>query len=51
VKEGFVIVSVNEQKINNLEDFFEALRLPKGANVLFKGYYSNGMMAYYGFNL
>jgi Do/DeqQ family serine protease len=51
VKEGFVIVSVNEQKINNLEDFFEALRLPKGANVLFKGYYANGMMAYYGFNL
>ncbi len=51
VNEGFVILSVNEQKINTLEEFYAALMLPKGAKVLLQGFYSNGMMAYYGFNL
>lgn len=50
IKEGFIITSVDNKRINSNEDLINVLNGKKGG-VLIEGVYSNGMRAYYGFGM
>jgi serine protease Do len=50
IKEGFIIVSIDNKPMKNKEDVAVALKTKKGG-VLIEGVYPNGMRAYYGFGL
>jgi serine protease Do len=48
VKNGFLITSVNNRPIKNVEELRAVLRSSSGEGVLIKGSYSDGKEAYYG---
>jgi len=50
IKEGFIIVSIDNKPMKSKEDVASALKSKKGG-VLIEGIYPNGMRAYYGFGL
>ncbi len=50
IKEGFIIVSIDNKLMKSKEDVATALKTKKGG-VLIEGIYPNGMRAYYGFGL
>ncbi|HQW19014.1 MAG TPA: trypsin-like peptidase domain-containing protein, partial [Bacteroidia bacterium] len=50
IREGFIITSIDNKKINSPDDIEAALANKKGG-VLIEGVYPNGMRAYYGFGL
>ncbi len=50
IREGFIITSIDNKKINSPDDIESALANKKGG-VLIEGVYPNGMRAYYGFGL
>ncbi|MCF8304441.1 MAG: Do family serine endopeptidase [Bacteroidales bacterium] len=50
VREGFIIVRIDKQKVNSIDDIKKALK-NKSGGVLLEGVYPNGMRAYYGFGL
>ncbi|MBK7682871.1 MAG: Do family serine endopeptidase [Bacteroidia bacterium] len=50
IKEGFIIVSIDNKPVGNVEELTEYLNNKKGG-VLIEGVYPNGMRAYYGFGM
>ena len=50
LREGFIITSIDNQKVDNISDLQKILSAKKGG-VLMEGIYPNGMRAYYGFGL
>lgn len=50
MKEGFIILKVDNYEIKNTEDLSKVLQNKKGG-VLIEGIYPNGVTAYYGFGL
>ncbi|MEI8201893.1 MAG: Do family serine endopeptidase [Bacteroidota bacterium] len=50
IKEGFIILSIDNNTISTLDELKDILQQKKGG-VLIEGVYPNGMMAYYGFGL
>lgn len=50
VQNGFIITSINNQPIYNINDIENALA-DKSGGVLIEGVYPNGMRAYYGFGI
>jgi serine protease Do len=50
IKEGFIITSIDNQPVGNVEDLTDYLENKKGG-VLIEGIYPNGMRAYYGFGM
>jgi Do/DeqQ family serine protease len=50
IKEGFIILSVDKNKVTNMKDI-QTLLENKTGGVLIEGMYPNGMKAYYGFGL
>lgn len=50
IKEGFIILSIDNKKITTIDDLRAALENKKGG-VLIAGIYPNGLTAYYGFGL
>ena len=50
VREGFVIVKVNQENVNNVEDIKRIINKSKGG-VLIEGLYPNGKRAYYAIGL
>jgi serine protease Do len=50
IKEGFIIMFIDEKSVKSIEDITNILMNKKGG-VLIQGIYTNGMQAYYGFGL
>jgi len=50
IKEGFIITSIDNQPVGNVEELTDYLENKKGG-VLIEGIYPNGMRAYYGFGM
>ena len=50
MKEGFIILSIDNHTINTLDELNNVLLQKKGG-ILIEGVYPNGMIAYYGFGL
>jgi serine protease Do len=50
IKEGFIIVSIDNKPVSSVEELTDYLNNKKGG-VLIEGVYSNGMKAYYGFGM
>ncbi|GAB5539448.1 MAG: trypsin-like peptidase domain-containing protein [Salibacteraceae bacterium] len=50
ILEGFIITSIDEEKVSSKDHFFELLEAKSGG-VLIEGVYPNGKRAYYGFGL
>ena len=50
VKEGFIIVKMNDTFINSVDDVQKAIESSKGG-VMVKGVYPNGVVSYYAFGL
>ena len=50
IREGFIIVRVNKNRINTIDDFRQILKQSSGG-VLIEGIYQNGETAYYVFGL
>ena len=50
IREGFVIVAVNKNPVNNVDDFNRVLGQSHGG-VLIEGIYPNGERAYYVFGI
>ena len=50
IREGFIITSIDNQKVGSIADLEKILSDKKGG-VLMEGIYPNGMRAYYGFGL
>ncbi len=50
VREGFIITSVDREKVKSVDEFKKILSGKEGG-VLLEGIYPNGMRAYYGFGL
>ena len=48
MKEGFVIVKINRNEIENLDDFQDAIISSSEEGMLIEGYYPNGEKAFYG---
>lgn len=48
VKEGFVIVKINRDPIENLDDLKDAVAQSSGEGMLIEGYYPDGEKAFYG---
>lgn len=48
IREGFVITSVDNKKVNNTEELISILENKKGEGTLIEGVYPNGEKAYYG---
>ncbi|MFN0187247.1 MAG: Do family serine endopeptidase [Bacteroidia bacterium] len=50
IKEGFIIVSIDNKPVGSVEELTDYLNNKKGG-VLIEGVYPNGMRAYYGFGM
>jgi Do/DeqQ family serine protease len=50
VKEGFIILQVNNKPVNTVEDLGEIIKITKGG-VYIEGIYPNGVIQYYAFGL
>jgi Do/DeqQ family serine protease len=50
IREGFIITSIDNKKVNSADDIAEVFESKKGG-ILIEGVYPNGMKAYYGFGL
>lgn len=50
IRDGFIITSINHEKISSPEELEKRLKAKNGG-VLLEGVYPNGMRAYYGFGL
>ncbi len=51
IKDGFIILFVNQKSVNSIEDIQNALKTRKGSGVMFEGVYPNGTRSYYGFGM